>query len=102
MTRTKCPSTLLRGPLVEEEPLRSLEDHVALEGRHALEHRCELVRVPGAKRGALRGVVRVQLEDRIDGGLGGAREEELVHVGAEFILGPAMVKVAVSWSPSPA
>ena len=47
---TERPRRLLRGPLIEEEPPRGLEDHVALERRHALVHGRELVRVSSSER----------------------------------------------------
>ena len=85
---TVRPSMLLRGSLVEEVPPGGLEHHVSLKCSQALEHWCELAGVPGAERGALRRIVGIELEEAGKCCSGCTREEELVHVGAKFFLGP--------------
>ena len=88
MPPTVRPRMLLRRPLVEEIPPRGLEHHVSLECSQALVHWCELAGVPSAERGALPRIVGVELEEAGKCCSGRTREEELVHVGAKFLLGP--------------
>ena len=63
-----------------------LEEKVALECRHTLVHWGELVLLARPEGRALRGVVRIELEEWCDFRAGRSGEIEVAHVVKEFVV----------------
>ena len=84
--RTEEPGRLLRGQVVNEEPPRGLEREIALDGRHALVLRRELILVSSSEWRTLRRVVRVQRVHRGELVLGCVREEVIVNECLELVV----------------